>query len=77
MAYYWAIRARVPIIVTLPMQLNLIGRMDWSRWNRDVLKRFEVDGLAVFPGRVETENLAELAENVGLKAWRVEPTWRG
>lgn len=77
MAYYWAVRNRISMIVTVPMQPDLTGRLDWSRWNRDVLKRFTVDGLVVFPGRAETDHLAELAESIGLRVWRVPMNWRG
>jgi hypothetical protein len=77
MAYYWAVRSRVPTVVTVPMQPDLTGKLDWSRWNHDVLKRFELDGLVVFPGRSETDHLAELAESNGLRVWRVPANWRG
>lgn len=77
MAYYWALRNRIPFIVTFPMQPDLTGRLDSSRWNHDVLKQFVLDGLVVFPGRSETEHLAELAESAGLRVWRVPENWRG
>jgi hypothetical protein len=77
MAYYWAVRSRIPAILTVPMQPDLTGALDWSRWNRDILKRFEVDGLVLFPGRSETEHLAELAEDMGRRVWRVPRSWRG
>jgi hypothetical protein len=77
MAYYWALRNRIALILTFPMQPDLTGRLDFSRWNHDVLKQFTFDGVVVFPGRAETEQLAELAEGAGLRVWRVPKGWRG
>lgn len=76
MAYYWAVRNRVPMIITVPMQPDLTGKLDWSRWNHNVLKQFQVDGLVLFPGRSETDHLGELAESVGLRVWRVPADWK-
>jgi hypothetical protein len=76
MAYYWAVRARIASIITVPMQPDLTGRLDWSRWNRDIVQRCPVDGLVIFPGRAETHHLAEFAEDNGLRVWRVKANWR-
>jgi hypothetical protein len=40
------------------MQPDLTGKLDWSQWNHNVLKRFTVDGFVVFTGRSETDHPA-------------------
>lgn len=77
MAYYWAVRARITLIITVPMQPDLTGHLDWSRWNRDVVQRFELDGVVTFPGRAETQHLGDFAEDNGLRVWRVKESRRG
>jgi hypothetical protein len=79
MAYYWAVRNRIPYIVTLPMQPDLTGKLDWSRWNHNVLKQLMLeglDGLVAFPGRAETDHLADLAEEHRIRVWRVPKNWQ-
>lgn len=77
MAYYWALRHRIKFIVVFPMQPDLTGKLDFSRWNHDVLKQFKLDGLVTFPGRAETDHLGDLAESIGLRVWRVPSDWCG
>lgn len=76
MAYYWAICNRIPYIVTLPMQPDLAGKLDWSRWNHNVLREHTLDGVVVFPGRAETDHLGDLAEEQGIRVWRVTKDWQ-
>lgn len=77
MAYYWAVRNRISIIVTFPMQPDLLGRLSCGRWNQDVLKRFPFDGVVVLPGSSDAGVLADYAESLGVRVWRVPIDWRG
>lgn len=76
MAYYWAIRARIETIITVPMRPDMIGALDVRRRNEDMLQRFGPDAVIAFPGRSETSHLAELAERHDIFVWRVPPDWR-
>lgn len=77
MAYYWAVRNRIATIVTYPQQPDLSGRLNCSHWHHEVLKKWAFDGVVVFPGKPETDHLADLAESVGFRVWRVPHDWRG